>query len=232
MRDVRVFETAAEMERELVQLHVDAFEQNGRQSLSVALTGGSAANLYASLVTAPLDWRAVRIYFGDERCVGPEHADSNYRLANEKLLSKVPIPAANIHRVLGEGTPSASARSYEAELVATTDAGSLDFVHLGMGPDGHVCSLFPHHALLAEKTRLVASLDDSPKPPPSRITLTLPAIQKAKRALFLVMGEAKASVVREAIEDASSSLPAALVHRMGHATWLVDRAAASKLGPT
>lgn len=235
MADVRVFETAAELAREMAGIHVEAaataLASGAGGRLSIALTGGSAANLYAELAPA-LPQRRVQIWFGDERCVPPDHADSNMRLAREKLLSRLELPDGSLHRMRGEDDPDAAARAYEAELLDATDGGAIDLVHLGMGPDGHVCSLFPGHALLQEKERLVAAIHDSPKPPAARITLTLPCLAKAKRALFLVLGESKADAVRAAIEDPASTLPAALVHRMGHATWLLDRAAASKIEAT
>lgn len=231
MGDVRVFEGPSELASELVSLHVEAAR---RGPLSIALTGGSAAKLYEALVPAPIDWATVHVFFGDERCVAPTHADSNFRLAEEALLGRVSIPRQNVHRVRGEDDPDAAAAAYASELASVVTDGALDIVHLGMGPDGHVCSLFPGHALLREAhlheaSRLVAALRDSPKPPPARVTLTLAALARARRALFLVMGEGKADAVRSAIEDPSSPLPAALVHRMGNATWLLDRAAASKL---
>ncbi len=242
MTDVRVFGTAAALAAALVDVHVEAMARasstlrasSPEPGLSIALTGGSAANLYEHLALAALPWDRVHVFFGDERCVPPTHADSNYKLAREKLLSRVPIPEANVHRMRGEDEPRAAATAYEDELVAATDGGAIDVLHLGMGPDGHVCSLFPGHALLdpGADARLVASLDDSPKPPASRVTLTLAAIAKAKRALFIVMGEGKASAVRAAIQDPSSPLPAAIVHRMGRATWLLDEPAASKLDRT
>lgn len=229
--DVRVFDQADDLAGALVAIHADEMAARGERPLSIALTGGSAAKLYGALVAAPLAWARVHVWFGDERSVAPDHADSNYRGAREALLSKVDLPEANVHRVRGEADPDDAARAYEIELRAVTGDGALDIVHLGMGPDGHVCSLFPGHPLLSERTRLVAALRDSPKPPPSRVTLTLEALALARRALFLVLGDGKADAVRAAIEDPASDLPAARVHRMGRATWLLDRGAASKLRP-
>lgn len=231
MQGIHVFDGATELAERLVAIHLEEAEARGAQPLSIALTGGSAAKLYERLASASLPWERVHVFFGDERCVAPTHADSNFKLADDALLSRVAIPDANVHRVRGEDDPDAAARAYERELVANTDDGAIDLVHLGMGPDGHVCSLFPGHALLDQDRSLVAALRDSPKPPPARVTLTLPALARAKRALFLVLGEGKADAVRAAIEDPASRLPAARVQQMGRATWLLDRAAASKLKP-
>src|SRR5581483_7531370 len=167
----------------------DAIAKRG--AFHVALTGGSAASsLYPVLAQAKLDWSKVHVWFGDERCVPPEHADSNFKLAHESFLARVQVPATHIHRMRGEIPPVDAASEYEKALQAI--GGALDVVHVGMGPDGHICSLFPGHPLLQEKTKLVASLTASPKPPPSRVTLTLPALAKARALWFLVMGGNKA----------------------------------------
>ena len=228
MSYVRVFASKDDLAKGLVELHETASREaiDARGIFTVALTGGSAASLYGSLATAQIAWEKVHVFFGDERSVPPDHADSNYRLAKEALLSRVPIPDANVHRIAGEIDSGEAAIRYERELRAVADSGALDLVHLGMGPDGHVCSLFPGHALLQERERLVASLTDSPKPPPARVTLTLPALYRARAVLFLALGASKANALREATTDPSSRIPAALVHRDGRATWFADREAA------
>jgi 6-phosphogluconolactonase len=191
----------------------------------MALTGGSAAtSLYPVLAQAPLPWAQVHVYFGDERCVPREHADSNYRVAHEAFLSRVPLPPEHVHAVDGTLPPADAAAAYARAL---PDA--LDVVHLGMGPDGHVCSLFPGHALL-QATGRVASLTDSPKPPPARVTLTLPELARSRALWLLVLGANKAEAVARVVLDAASDLPAAQACR-GHAnvTWLLDEAAAKNL---
>jgi 6-phosphogluconolactonase len=228
-----VFDDKGALVRALVEIHerAAAAAVAARGRFTVALTGGSAAALYGALAEAKLPWDKVHVFFGDERAVPADHADSNYRLAKESLLSHAAIPAENVHRVKGEIDPAEAARLYEQELLAVTGDGALDLVHLGMGPDGHVCSLFPGHALLGETIRLVASLTDSPKPPPARVTLTLVALERARQVLFLAMGASKAAALREATVDASSALPAARVDRFGRAMWLADRDAASLISP-
>ncbi len=225
-----VFETPAELATAFVRATSEAATQAiaARGRFSVALTGGSAAStLYPALAEAALPWADVHVYFGDERSVPPDHADANYRVAKEAFLDRVAIPAANVHRMRGELPPAEAAELYEAELAK--ESGVLDVVHLGMGPDGHVCSLFPGHALLSERTRLVASLTDSPKPPPSRVTLTLPALERARSVWFLAFGEAKAKTVLTALMDPSATSTAALVQRTCTTRWLLDRAAAKLL---
>jgi 6-phosphogluconolactonase len=196
-----------------------------RGLFTCALTGGSAAKgLYPRLARADVNWKKTHVYFGDERCVPPDDAESNFRLAHDVLLGPAGVPPGQVHRVRGELSPGAAAAEYARALPV------LDVVHLGMGPDGHVCSLFPGHPLLAEATARVAALTDSPKPPPARVTLTLPALREAGALWFLVTGEAKREVVREAVTDATSALPAARAHRDARSsTWFLDAAAAALL---
>ncbi len=234
MSEVWVFADKGALTSALVLLHERASESAiaARGRFTVALTGGSAASLYGALAGAKIPWAKTHVFFGDERCVPKDHADSNYRLAQDALFSRAAIPAENIHGVDGTIAPADAARRYEEELLAVTDDGAIDLVHLGMGPDGHVCSLFPGHALLAEEKRLVASLTDSPKPPPARVTLTLPALSRARAVAFLAMGASKADALRDATTNPESALPAARVHRMGRAVWLADREAAPNVATT
>ncbi|OGQ18431.1 MAG: 6-phosphogluconolactonase [Deltaproteobacteria bacterium RBG_16_71_12] len=231
MQQRHVFGTTDALAAELLRLTVEAAAAAvaARGRFTVALTGGSAAELcYPVLAQAPLPWPQVHVFFGDERCVPPDHADSNYALAARTLLSRVPLPGANIHRMRGEIEPAAAAAEYRATLHEVA-GGALDVVHLGMGPDGHVCSLFPGHALLASD-RAVDAVVDSPKPPAARVTLTLRALAEARALWFIVVGAAKADAVRAALLDPASSLPAAQASRAGRdVCWLLDAAAAAHL---
>jgi 6-phosphogluconolactonase len=193
-----------------------------------ALTGGSAAKSIYPLVEFP-GFERIHFFFGDERAVPPDHADSNYRLARETLLGRIDIAAVNVHRMRGEaGDLDAAAREYDADLARS---GPLDLVHLGMGPDGHVCSLFPGGPALAERERACVAVAGSPKPPPRRLTLTLPALARAGEVWITVTGSDKAAAVRAAIDDRGSALPAALVTRgPAKVRWMIDRAAAAQLG--
>jgi len=221
---------AAELVDQTVRAATEAIARRGR--FTVALTGGSAATvLYPVLAQAQLPWDKVHVFFGDERCVPPDHNDSNYKLAKDTFLKTAPIPEQNVHRARGEDSAASAAAAYEATLLRVTDGtGALDIVHVGMGPDGHVCSLFPGHALLADERRLVAPITDSPKPPPSRVTLTLQALSRARSLWFLVSGAGKAEAVKAAILDPSSTLPAALAARRGaDVRWMLDGDAARLL---
>lgn len=199
---------------DFTQRFVDAADAaiTARGVFTCALTGGSAVKMYPQLARANLDWKRIELFLGDERLVPLESADSNYRAAREAL------PNARIHPVRVELDPHAAAADYERLLPA-----QLDLVHLGLGPDGHVASLFPGHALLHERQARVAAVLDSPKPPSERVTFTLPTITNAREVWFLVSGEAKRPVADAARTDPASRLPAALVHRGARrATWFLD----------
>jgi 6-phosphogluconolactonase len=159
----------------------------------------------------------VTALFGDERCVPPDHAESNYRQVREALLDRV--WPASVHRMAGELGPDEGARAYDEVL---RRVGPLDLLLLGMGPDGHTASLFPGNPAL-DAGGLVVGVRDAPKPPPERISLTLPALRAAGRTFVLAAGADKADAVARA---SRGEVPAGMV---GNATFMVDRAAASLL---
>ncbi len=203
-----------------------------RGIFTMALTGGSVATaLYPVLAQAKLPWDKVHVFFGDERCVPPEHADSNFKLGYDTLLGLPAVKGVHVHRVRGEDDPIAAALDYERVLLDVTDgSGSLDVVHVGMGPDGHICSLFPGHSLLSQERRLVMPILDSPKPPSSRVTFTLQTLSRARAMFFLVTGAAKADAVADAILNPASTLPVATAaRRAASARWLLDADAARLL---
>ena len=200
----------------------------------VALAGGSTPRAaYALLAAEEVDWSRVHVFWGDERCVPPDHPDSNYRLAREALLDHVSLPAGNVHRMRGEMEPEAAAQAYAAELRAFfgTQWPSFDLVLLGMGNDGHIASLFPGSAALRETARpVVAVTAEYQDRPAHRVTLTLPAINAARQVLFLVTGAAKAETLWAVLEGPAERFPAQLIRpTSGQLTWLVDTAAASRL---
>lgn len=227
----------------IVAICNSALERKGWCSL--VLSGGSTPKaIYALLrqdeVGAGLDWERIQVFWGDERAVPPDHPDSNYRMAWEALLSQVPIPKANIHRMHGEIDPTEAASDYEWEIRRVFHAERrktpvvFDLVLLGMGEDGHVASLFPGSSALAESERWVAAVEHTLPPPPTvtRISLTLPIINSAQRVMFIVAGKDKAKSLRQIIEDpeAKRSLPAGLVEpKHGMLLWLLDGGAASLL---
>lgn len=203
-----------------------------RGAFSIAIPGGSAAELLLpSLVTAPIDWSKCSVFWVDERMVPPDHADSNYRIAKAVWLDLIPLPAERIHRMHGEDpVPVQSAANYARLLRAELDDPvTLDLLLLGMGPDGHVASLFPGHRLLRAWDREVAVLDDAPKAPSSRMTLTLKALTAARRIVVFAAGASKAAAVADVLSNEESELPIALATMgTGPVTFLLDPEAASK----
>ncbi len=233
-----VYETPAEIAeaaaRDFAARAEEAIGERGR--FAVALAGGSTPKAtYEALArdyADKLDWGRVRAFFGDERTFPPDHVDSNYRMAHEALLSRVPV--GGVHRMRGELPPAEAAAAYEEELrefFGPDESPSLDLVLLGLGEDGHTASLFPETSALDVTDRLVVA-NPVLKLETTRLTLTIPVINAAKAVTFLVAGEGKAQALREVLEgDADPrAYPAKLVHpESGDLTWMVDRAAASLL---
>jgi 6-phosphogluconolactonase len=202
-----------------------ALEERGRFSL--VLPGGSVAEAFLPpLAEASVDWPRVDLFWGDERAVPPDHVDSNYALARRGLLTRV---SPRVHRMRGEEPDlRAAAADYEREMrEALGDPPRLDLVLLGMGPDGHVCSLFPGREALRQATRWVIPIEDAPKPPPARLTMTLVALGLADLTVVGAFGRAKGEPVRQALRDPESSLPVALaVRRARRSLFLLDADAA------
>ncbi len=192
---------------------------------SLFLSGGSTAQeCYAALAGAPpsLDWQAVDIYLGDERCVPLDDPDSNHRMIDQTLLSRVG-PVGSDHPMYRSGPPEEAAASYQAELAALP---AFDLVHLGLGPDGHTASLFPDSTALAvvdPEVLVVANTDPRGNNPHARITLTLPGIARARLVVVTVADASKAEAFAGVV--AGEDLPAARV-TAERVVWLVDDAAA------
>jgi 6-phosphogluconolactonase len=231
-----LFHAAAE---DVIQAATAAVAKRGR--FTIALSGGSTPRslftLIAANASASLPWEQVFFFWGDERHVPPTDPESNYRMAQETLLSKIPVPTANIFRIPAEKPDaSAAAEAYEQTLRGFFDPAPgefprFDLILLGMGPDGHTASLFPETAALQERSRLVVA-NWVEKLNASRFTLTLPVLNAARRVFFLVSGTDKAPALREVLEGkaAGERFPAKLVQPGdGQLVWFVDRAAASQL---
>ena len=209
-----------------------------RGRFTIALSGGSTPRrLYQILASPPygnsLAWDCWHIFWSDERCVPPEHADSNYLMAKESLLDHVSIPDDQVHRIHGETVPHEAARSYEATVreVLEPPAPVFDLILLGIGEDGHTASLFPGTEALGEEERLVVD-NWVPHLQIHRITFTLPLLNSAKVVAFLDTGEAKAEVVRKVLEPGAGDdvPPAALVRpSTGEAHWFLTLGAAKLL---
>jgi 6-phosphogluconolactonase len=197
----------------------------GRGACALCLAGGRTPEpVYRELASASsIDWTRVDVFFGDERAVPPDHPDSNCLMVNRVLLSRVPVPAGQVHRMEAERSDrEAAARDYERLLPP-----QLDILVLGMGPDGHTASLFPGSAALDERQRLVLPVIGA-KPPPERLTITPPVIEAARRVAVIATGGDKSAMVARAIEGplAPKDVPVQLARR---GTWFLDQAAAGRL---
>jgi 6-phosphogluconolactonase len=202
-----------------------------RGGAHLALSGGTTpARTYELLGAALDDWQAIDVWFADERCVGPDDDESNYKLARETLLGAASgLDEARVHRMRGELGPDDGAANYASELRehAPIEEGLavLDVVVLGIGPDGHVASLFPGAPTLDVEDELCLGVHDSPKPPPERITLSLPVLRAARRCVLLATGASKADAVSAMLDKPSRHVPASLLRR-GRLSVIVDDAAA------
>lgn len=240
--NLRVFPDAAELARgaadEFTRRAEEAIRAHGR--FSVALSGGSTPRRLFALLADPaepfrdrIDWRAVHLFWGDERHVPPDHPESNFRMTREELLDRVEIPAANIHRLRGEEPDAARAAAlYEDELRSFFHgAPRFDLVLLGLGADAHTASLFPGTAVLHEHERWVAA-PWIEKLETFRLTLTPAVLDRAAAVIFLVQGEEKTEALRAVLAGTHDveRFPAQAVRpQNGEILWLVDRAAASGL---
>ncbi len=224
--------------RELTQQAI-----TNRHRCLLALSGGSTPKaLYETLVRpewkTSFDWAHTEFLFGDERCVPPDHPDSNYGMARRTLFDPLTLDTRQVHRMRGEEQDAASAaREYEARLRMLTACPSpsiprLDIVLLGLGNDGHIASLFPDTPALLDHRNLV-SVGEAPVGVRSRLTLTLGVINQADVVLFLVTGSGKAEIVKRALEpqsEADRRLPAAMVRpQQGRLLWMLDQPAAAHL---
>ena len=226
MADFQVVERPAEAAAGRI---ADAVRAGGH----IALAGGSTPRAaYGLVADMDLDWSDATLWFGDERCVAPDHEHSNYRMAKEALLDRLEGGRPVVHRIRGELGPDEGAASYERVLLEgfAPSWPRLDLVLLGLGPDAHCASLFPHAPTLLERERAVAGVQVAGLEPfVPRVTLTLPAINAARHVVFLVAGEDKAQAVARAFGGESDpGAPASLVRpEDGRLTLLLDPGAAS-----
>jgi 6-phosphogluconolactonase len=237
-RKIKTFDTredlAAGAADIIVQTISNALAKKDR--VSIALSGGSTPKALYELLASEkyrgrVDWEKVLIFFGDERCVPPGNDESNYKMVNEALFSRVPIPTGNIFRLKGEVDPVKAAAEYEGLII--DEIGNkpvFDIVLLGLGPDGHTASLFPGSSALEENAKLVTA-NYVEKFHSYRLTFTFPVINAAQNVIFLVAGEDKAETVKAVFDEtAHPALPSQLIQPAnGKLLWLLDNDAASSI---
>lgn len=244
MNQIEIYENAKELAwaaaLRFASLAEQAVKERGR--FTVALSGGSTPKaMFAILAEKPfagaLPWPSIHFFWGDERCVPPDHADSNYRMANETLLSRVAVPRENIFRIPAEEEDHNRAAANYSETIRqffdlpASEFPRLDLVFLGMGPDGHTASLFPGTtALQVEDQIAVANYVE--KFQTFRITLTASTINNAQNVIFLVAGEDKAATLKDVLEGVPQprKYPSQLISPLnGELLWMLDKAAAAEL---
>ena len=222
----------------VVRIANEAIADHGR--FTIALTGGTTpGDTYRLLGSEPfrsqIDWHLVHIFWGDERCVPLDSSESNYYLAQNVLLNSIAIPEVQVHRMPADQSDrEAASQAYIAVMqhtFGTNGVPSFDLIHLGMGPEAHTASLFPHQASLHEEQRLVMPVS-VPKPPPDRLTFTPPLLNAARNVLFLVTGSDKADALKAVLEGdyQPDEYPAQIVRPTnGEVVWMVDKAVAQHL---
>ena len=239
----RISPTPAEVAAAAAQLFTTAVIEavKARGTARVAISGGTTPKaMFALLAAEPfasqVPWDKLDLFWVDERCVPPDHADSNYRMTRENLLSKVPLPADRIHRMEGELAPEVAAARYESTIrnafrLEGAQTPTFDLILLGMGDDGHTASLFPHTEGLNDLTHIVIA-NHVPQKDTWRITLTSPVINQGREVAFLIEGAAKAQVLHDVFLGPfqPDTYPSQIIRpASGRLTLLLDSAAAAKL---
>nr|XP_054765256.1 6-phosphogluconolactonase-like [Lytechinus pictus] len=209
-----------------------------RGAFYLGVSGGSVAKFLGDGLPeiGDLQWDKWHIYFCDERLVTFDHADSTYRIYKEKLIGKTSLPGSQLYAVKPELPVDEAAKDY-AEMIKKVPSAEgspwpvFDLLVLGMGPDGHTCSLFPGHKVLEETELVAAPVSDSPKPPPCRVTLTYPVINAARSAMYASAGAGKAAILQRVLEgNEDPPLPASRVKLTnGVVHWFIDQPAAAEL---
>uniref|UniRef100_A0A2P2QAY0 6-phosphogluconolactonase n=1 Tax=Rhizophora mucronata TaxID=61149 RepID=A0A2P2QAY0_RHIMU len=245
---VEVFDSEEDLSVSLAKYTADLSEKFARErgSFTVVLSGGSLIKSLRKLLEPPyiesIEWSKWHVFWVDERVVPKDHVDSNYKLAFDGFLSHVPILPGNVYAINDALSAEGAADDYETclknlvnarviDVSPVTSFPKFDLMLLGMGPDGHVASLFPGHPLVNENQKWVTHIMDSPKPPPQRITFTFPVINSSAYIALVVCGSGKANAVQSALgkDQNSDVLPVQMVSPEGELKWFLDKDAASKL---
>ncbi|KAJ8769745.1 hypothetical protein K2173_005951 [Erythroxylum novogranatense] len=244
-KKVEVFETEEDMAMSLAKYIADLSSKfiKERGLFSIVLSGGTLIQSLRKLVEPPyissIEWSKWHVFWVDERVVREHHVDSNYRVAFDAFLSRVPILLANVHNINDALSAESAADEYETRIKnlaykkvvdtsSVTGLPKFDLILLGMGPDGHVASLFPGHPAIWEKQKWVTSITDSPKPPPQRITFTFPLINSSSHVALVVCGAGQSTAVRTALGKSkiADTLPVKMVSPEQQLNWFLDKNAA------
>lgn len=236
--DIRIYQTTEELNRSFTEWLKKIVTK--KEKVTIALSGGSTPkslfDYWATLPAQEIDWTKIKFFWGDERCVPPTHAESNYKMTKEHLFDFVQVPPENIYRIIGENDPASEAKRYgetlKHELATVNGIPSFDIMMLGMGDDGHTASIFPHQIDLWHSGDLCVTATH-PVSGQIRVSVSGKVINAARNVVFLVTGENKADKVEEIInhpEQAAKKYPAALVQPdSGNLLWLLDEQAGLRL---
>ncbi|KAJ0980158.1 hypothetical protein J5N97_008413 [Dioscorea zingiberensis] len=250
--EMRIFDTFEELSTDLAEYVAQLSESSVKERgyFTVALSGGPLVGMLGKLCGAPYNktvhWTKWYVFWAEERAVAKNHSDSNYRLAKDMFISKVPILHNHVYSINDSMTVEDAAMQYEftirqlvkarvLDVSGVNDCPKFDLILLCMGSDGHIASLFPHHPALEQKADWITYITDSSEPPPERITFTLPVINSASNVIILATGEAKARAAHLAIDPVdqefdAAAVPARLVGPVdGKLVWFTDISAASQL---
>ncbi len=243
IEDIKIYSDLKYLSEEIANEWFEGANQalKKRSTFSVGLSGGNTPSMvFQHLRTFDkwriIPWNVVHIFWVDERCVPPDHSESNYRLACELILKDLPIPEENIHRIHGESDPLTEANRYAEELIGHFNLNigqvpSLDWIFLGVGTDGHIASIFPK-SILDDKFTKLCYVATHPKTGQKRITLNLSTINMAKRITVFIAGQEKATIVSKIMNPTSREkhLPVKMIRLVtGSILWALDEAAASKI---
>ena len=238
MKNIHVFDSIDQQVYQLAHSFNDLIISYLRQKsqVNIAISGGKTPAHFFTILTEnfkELPWVRINIYWVDERCVPPEHEQSNYGMTKKYLLDKIDIPQNNIFRIHGEATPEDESKRYAGVISSVNEMENgwpvFDWILLGLGEDGHTASLFPGSAIL-KNVNSISEVATHPETGQKRITLTLPVLNHARKATFLVSGSSKSKVVRRILKQTAQfrDLPAAMINP-GIAEWYLDNDAASDL---
>jgi len=229
---IKVFKNPSELAEKLAEEFIHYVDN--KSTLNIALAGGSTPKLlYETLAkhSNEIDWSKIHFYWGDERCVSPDHSDSNYLMTKTALLDYIDTPTENIHRLLGEDVPENEARRYDNEIKSNIPSLKFDWIFLGLGTDGHTASLFPNTENLKNTTDLCV-VAEHPESGQNRISFTFSILEKADRISFLVTGSNKKDVIHKILVDkiVSDEYPVSLLfNKRKDIEWWTDENAVSGL---
>lgn len=239
-KNIKIYQNPEEVAEKLAKLFKKKVNRSTADIFTVALAGGNTPKMFYKTLAQPdysdhIDWNKVHFFWGDERCVPPDHEDSNYGMVKEVLFDKIDIPDQNIHRIKGELAPQEEVQNYAQEIgkyvEQQNNLPAFNIMLLGVGTDGHTASLFPNSMNLKEN-KLYCSVAMHPETEQKRITMNLKVIRNSRQTIFIVTGERKANIINKLLSDdvIDEKYPASLVNENNNnVIWFLDQDAGQSL---